>query len=171
MVKNKVFLFGLDFSGKTSIINSMNKIKNPGDTKPTLRLSTYNLIIHSIEFILWDAPGQVAFRKHWDKGIFSARILCLIIDITTPERFNELQKELNIVLENKDSNNLPLIICFHKVDLIEARKNLDEAKKVFDIEQFADRTVTHIETSIFNPDSILELKNLFVQVVKDSLSS
>jgi len=171
MVKNKIFLFGLDFAGKTSMINAMNNIKNPGDTKPTLRLSMYNLIVHSIDFVLWDAAGQVSFRKHWDKGIFSARILCLVIDITTPERFNELQKELNIVLANKDAKGLPLIICFHKVDLTEARKNLDDAKKVFNKEQFADRSVNHIDTSIFNPNSILDLKNLFVEVVKESLSS
>ncbi len=171
MVKNKIFLFGLDFAGKTSMINAMNKIKNPGDTKPTIRLSTYNLIVHSIDFIFWDAPGQVNFRKNWDKGIFSARILCLVIDITTPERFDELQKELKIALENKDAKGLPLIICFHKVDLIEARSNLDDAKKVFNKEQYTDRSVTHIETSIFNPDSILDLKNLYVEIVKDSLSS
>lgn len=166
MRKNKVFLFGLDNAGKTSIVNAMKKIPEPGNTTPTLRFSIDNLILVNTEFVIWDAPGQIAYRESWEKGLVDSRILCFIIDILAPDRFEESKGELDKILSNEVVKDVPLIICFNKLDIPDAKKDLPTAKELFKVDQFTNRKVTSIETTIFNPNSILDLKHLFVKIIQ-----
>ena len=166
MRKNKVFLFGIDNAGKTSIVNAMKKIPEPGNTTPTLRFSIDNLILVNTEFVIWDAPGQITYREGWEKGIHESKILCFVIDVLAPDRFEESKEELDKVLNNEVVKNIPLIICFNKLDIPEAKKDLPKAKELFKSDQFADREVSSIDTTIFNPDSILKLKHMFVDVLQ-----
>lgn len=164
--KNKVFLFGLDNAGKTSIVNYINKLPNPGDTMPTLSFNINQIIIKATEFVIWDAPGQVRYRGKWSTGMVEARILCYVVDMSIPIRFNEAKMELDKVLVLEEAQELPLIICFHKLDFPDSQKALPKAKGMFSKDLFPGREVYTLETSIFNPDSILKLKDLLVEVIE-----
>ncbi len=168
MPKNKIFLFGLDNSGKTSIVNSIKNLPEPGETVPTMKFDISEMIIENTEFIIWDAPGQELYRKKWGKGVAETEILCFVLEIPAPERFDESKQVLNEILDNSQTRDLPLIICYHKVDIVEARKNIPKAKELFQPVQFVDRKVYQLETSIMNPDSILKLKKLFVEVIEQT---
>jgi len=166
MRKNKVFLFGLDNSGKTSIVNSMKKIPEPGNTLPTLRFAIDNLIVLNTEFVIWDAPGQISYREGWERGMENSKILCFVLDSLYPDRFDEAKGELLTVLSKNEVTDVPLIICFHKLDLPDAKQHLPKAKEMFKVDLIKDRVVRSIETTIFNPDSILKLKHMFVDILE-----
>ena len=168
MVKNKIFLFGLDAAGKTSIVNLIKNLPEPGETSPTVKFDISEMIIENTEFVIWDAPGQTLYRQKWGKGVLESQILCFVLELYTPERFNEAKKVLNEMLDNPETKGLPLIICYNKIDIIDAKKKLPEAKETIKAEYIRDRPVHEIETSIMNPDSILKLKKLFIQVIEDS---
>ena len=167
MAMNKIFLFGIDKAGKTSIVNAIKKIPNPGETKPTKRFNINELEIKNTLFVIWDAPGQTVYRERWPKGVESSAVLCFVLDVLTPERFDEAREVLQQVLENPETNGLPLVICFHKIDVPDYKNHLAKAKEMFDPSKFESREVHALETTIFNPDSILELEELFVNLMTD----
>ncbi|TFF95123.1 MAG: GTP-binding protein [Promethearchaeota archaeon] len=167
-VKNKIFLFGIDNSGKTSILNRIQNRPNPGDTSPTLSFNIDEMIIKQTEFVVWDAPGQVRYREKWDRGMLEAQILCFIVDLADNKRFDEAKEELQKVLDKPENRGLPLIICFHKVDLLKAKQNLPTAKGMFDPSLFDEREIYRLETSIMSPDSMIKLKDMFVDIIQKS---
>ena len=112
-MKYKVFLAGLDNSGKTSIVNSIKKLPNPGDTTPTVRFQIDETIIKDTEFIIWDAPGQVSYRDKWKESMGSTHIFCFILEILTPERFDEAKSVLEDILDNPENDNIPFVFCFY----------------------------------------------------------
>ncbi len=163
----KIFLCGLDNSGKTSIVNSINKLPNPGKTSPTLNFNRAKVIIDLTEFVIWDAPGQARYRNLWEKNIKETSIICYIVDLLDQERYKESKEWLDKTLGESENKSLPLIVCFHKVDAFDAKKYLPDVKKVFKREDFSNRPVYFLETTIFNPDSILKLKALLVEVIEE----
>jgi len=165
----KVFLCGLDNSGKTSILNSINKLPNPGSTKPTLNFNVSQVIIDLTEFVIWDAPGQMQFRNLWERNIMETQIICYVVDVTDQKRHEESLETLQKALNTYDNQNLPLIICFHKLDLPSANKFLPEVKGVFKKGLFGRRKIHFLETTIFNPSSILNLKTLFVEIIEEEI--
>jgi len=165
----KIFLCGLDNSGKTSITNSVNKLPNPGETSPTLNFNVAQVIIDLTEFVIWDAPGQTRFRSLWEKNIMETAVICYIVDVLDTERYAESKEWLDKTLADSENRNLPVIIAFHKLDIPDAKKYLPDVKEVFKREEFSDHPVYFIETTIFNPSSILDLKTLFVKVIEEEI--
>jgi len=168
LIKNKVFLFGLDNSGKTSIVNAIKKEPEPGKTKPTIAFNINSIILKATEFVIWDAPGQVLYRDKWKRGMLEAEILCFILDTADLERFDEAKEELNKILENPENRNLPLVICFHKMDLDDAKKNLPTARGMFQLPPFDERKLYKLETSIYIDETIEALKDKFIEIIEQS---
>jgi len=162
----KIFIFGLDNAGKTSIVNAIKKIPNPGNMKPSLSFEIDKLNIRGNEFILWVAPGQLDYRKIWEKGFENSSLLLFLIDTIDTKRYNEALNELNKVLEYNEITNVPLIICYHKLDIPEAKKDLPLALATFSPDVFDDRPIYQIETTIFNPESIIKLQKMFEELTK-----
>ncbi|MHA1147434.1 MAG: ADP-ribosylation factor-like protein [Promethearchaeota archaeon] len=165
----KIFLCGLDNSGKTSIINTINKLPNPGETTPTLSFNVSQIIIDLTEFVIFDAPGQIRFRDMWDDKMFGTEILCYVVDCSNPERFDEAKEVLDKTINSYEEKQLPLIICFHKLDIPDVSENLAKAKQLFQPGLFKNRSVNFLETTIFNLDTIMELKTLFIKIIEDEM--
>ena len=162
----KIFIFGLDNAGKTSIVNAIKKIPNPGDTKPSLKFEIEKLNIKKADFVVWTAPGQVDYRKTWEKGFGDASVLLFIIDTLAVKRYDEALDELEKVLKHNETTNVPLILCYHKLDIPDAKRDLPLALATFSPDAFDDRPIYQSETTIFNPDSIIKLQDLLVEVSK-----
>jgi len=168
MTKNKVFLFGLDNGGKTSIVNSIKNLPEPGDTSPTVKFNISDMIIEDTDFVIWDAPGQTLYREKWGKGVLESEILCFVIDLFAPNRFKEAKEELYKMLDNPEIREVPLILCYNKIDLMGAKGNIPKLKEIIKPEYIRNRPVHELETSIMSPDSILKLKKLFVDLIQEA---
>ena len=155
--KYKIFLFGLDDAGKSTLlryIKDKTVINNP---EPTREFEIVDIIVEGLNFLIWDAPGQVDFRNTWDDGIIGTKILLFIVDTANKNRFQEARKELNNVLNKDDVKCVPLVVCFNKIDLEDSKNNLKQAVDVLKLSQIKNRDKFWLNTSIFNDESIKDL--------------
>ena len=166
MVDYKVFLCGLDNAGKTTLANYIIDNVILKDPEPTRAFGIDYLILKGMDFIFWDAPGQTSYRKKWERGVMGSNFIMFVLDIADKERFAEAKKELDRVLEDYDTRGLPLIFCFHKMDLPDAHTNLPEAEATLKLVSIAERKVFPLKTSVRSGEGIEELKNLLVELVQ-----
>jgi small GTP-binding protein len=162
MPPHKLFIFGLDKAGKTALKTLIRVGEPPKATLPTLAFDISNIIVNDIKISVWDAPGQIAYRKDWKQGYQKASILMFVIDVSKPERFEEVKKEFDNVIGDEVLKATPLLVCYHKMDIESAKDNLDDAKKVLNLDSLDDRNISEFETSIFFPK--------VAKIIKDKLA-
>jgi small GTP-binding protein len=165
---NKIFLFGLDRAGKTALSRTIKGEEQCGTTRPTVAFDITKWMIKQTEFQVWDAPGQVRFRDIWDKGFHQANVLLFVVDAADTARFAEAKAEFDKVINNPETKGVPLMVCFHKIDLPEARANLQNVRAVFKLSQITNRKVTTFDTSIYGCEDIGRLKETLVDLLTQS---
>jgi len=166
MVVHKVFIFGLDNAGKTTLTQFIKDDTEVQKTTPTLSFGIDNLIIKDIDFVFWDAPGQQNLRSRWGRGLLDAKILVYILDTSNIERYGEAKEELDKVLDNFDARGIPLIFCFHKMDLQEAKDNYVKARETFKLQKVGEREVERYQTSVHEEDGVKEIKDKLVEIIE-----
>ncbi|UYP44270.1 hypothetical protein NEF87_000555 [Candidatus Lokiarchaeum ossiferum] len=149
MPAHKLFLFGLDKAGKTTLSHFIKEAKEI-QPRPTLAFNLDKWIIKDLEFQIWDAPGQVSLRYVWKNGFNRAKILMFVLDCSHPERFEEAFTEFNQVIMNADTRGIPLVFCFHKWDIDLAQASYNDARAVFKLPLITDRPVFSYRTTVKN---------------------
>ncbi|MHA1785624.1 MAG: ADP-ribosylation factor-like protein, partial [Candidatus Helarchaeota archaeon] len=121
----KIIFAGLDNSGKTSMIWSLENRKSQiSSIKPTAGIDRSDLKALGFPIILFDLGGQDIFRNQYlkDESLFyGTDVLFFLVDMMDRNRFADsieyLQKILNIIDSDKTSEKeTPVIICLHKCD-------------------------------------------------------
>lgn len=116
----KVFLFGIDEVGKTSLVRRLKTGRfNDNYFTPTRR---FNIEYFPVEekglLAFWDMPGQIAFRSKWLTGVHDSNIIIYMIDVSNQRRFEESKNELWNVLNKEELSEIPLLILGNKSDLV-----------------------------------------------------
>ncbi|MHA1292570.1 MAG: ADP-ribosylation factor-like protein [Promethearchaeota archaeon] len=124
---NKVFLFGLDEVGKSSLIRRIKTGEyNDNYFMPTKKFNIEYIQREGGLLAIWDMPGQIAFRKKWLIGLQDSNIIIFMIDVSNQLRFNESKKEFWKILNRYELMDVPLIILGNKIDLI---NNVDQSNE------------------------------------------
>lgn len=152
-MEHKIFLFGLQNAGKTTLMKYLKKEPDL-QTKPTLAFNIDELIIRDIKFIVWDAPGQVKMRDSWNKGLDKAKILLFVLDAADDKLF--------------ETCSIPLVFCFHKMDLEDAKNDLNKAQEKFKLPSTSGRKVYKFETSVKIPEGVENLKDRLVNIIQEA---
>jgi small GTP-binding protein len=119
--QSKLFLFGLTKVGKTSIVQAL-KNQMLKDNPPTISMDISKIFINNtINFMVYDAPGQEKFRALWQPHIDNQDGLVFVVDVTAPEKFPEARDVLHDVAGRDETQNLPLLVLLNKVDLKKPR--------------------------------------------------
>lgn len=172
----KVFLFGIDEVGKSSLLR---RIKT-GKFDDNYFIPTRNFNIEYLQkegdlYAFWDMPGQRAFRKKWVKGIQDSNVIIYIIDVSNQLRFKEAKNELWKILNRYDSAGMPLIILGNKIDLISSSEDLDgqlertqeELLTFFDLNTLKNREWKFLFTSVKTNHNIDEMLSLISTLVTE----
>ena len=123
--KRKIIFAGLDNSGKTSIIISLQEKFSYFNTKPTLGLSRSNFSTADclgFGIVLWDLGAQRKFRKNYFKHRYhvfsSTSSMFYVIDIQDSKRYDESIEYFSKIVETYKEldEKTDFFICFHKVD-------------------------------------------------------
>ncbi len=123
----KVFLFGIDEVGKTSLTRRLKTGQfNDNFFTPTRKFNIEYLQKKEGLLSWWDMPGQALFRKKWLIGLQDSNIIVYMIDIANQRRFEESKKEFWDIITQNGIKDIPLLILGNKVDLI---NNLNNDKK------------------------------------------
>ncbi len=163
----KVFIFGLDNAGKTALTAYVKEEKVLDDPKPTVKFNIEQMIIDDLNFVLWDAPGQLKYRERWSRGIEGSNALVFVLDTSDSDRFEEAKRVLDKILDDFAVRTLPVLFCFHKMDLDAAKQNLNKAREVMKLPLITDHKVEPVKTSIKTGEGIEELKNKLVDAVEN----
>lgn len=156
--KHKIFLFGLDKAGKTTLLKYLKDeeiIENPS---PTREYDIISILVKDINFYIWDAPGQLQFRESWSEQVINSELLIFTLDLSDKKRFNEAKRELDKILHESSTKDMSLIVCFHKTDLKEAKANLKEAFETLKLSSMKRREVHWLKTSIRTAEGIEDLR-------------
>ncbi|MFX0155371.1 MAG: ADP-ribosylation factor-like protein [Candidatus Hodarchaeota archaeon] len=138
--KMKILFAGLDNSGKTSFLLSVDrKYSKLIGLKPTAGASIKSIEALGATIFLWDLGGQRKFReKYIDKAeiyLYEADLLFYFIDIKDKARFDEsieYLQNLNSVIRNFNQDT-PIIYILSKgdsdiLDTIEIKENIEFIK-------------------------------------------
>jgi len=121
--KMKIILSGLDNSGKTSFILSVDrKFSKLIGLLPTMGANVRSIEALGTSIFLWDLGGQRRYHERYlDKAqiyLFEADLLFYFIDVKDEERFSEslnYLKRIKAALKNLDQKT-PIIYIFSKGD-------------------------------------------------------
>lgn len=121
----KVFLFGIDEVGKSSLIRRLKTGEyNENYFTPTREFNIEYLTMKDKGLMaVWDMPGQKSFRSKWLLGLQDSNIIVYIIDIANQRRFEEAKNEFWNVLNNNELVGTPLLLLGNKIDLIKYSKD------------------------------------------------
>jgi small GTP-binding protein len=115
----KVIFIGLDDSGKTSILNTLEG-KFAQNIRPTIRFERTDFNILGLPIKIWDVGGQEQYRKDIKIRDFleGTDLLFYVIDIQNQERFAEsVEYFLDIITIFEKIQKLPhIMILLHKTD-------------------------------------------------------
>lgn len=173
MLYQKIFLFGLDASGKTAISQAMREGKVDENQFPTTAFDIKALFLkyfeESIEFRVWDAPGQTDYRNLWGEGMKSSNLMLFVLDTSKKNRFPEAKQVLEKILKDPETRGVPIIFLFHKMDTPEAKANFQEAFAFFKMSmRIGDRTAYRLRTSVKQPETIENIKMTIAEIVEKS---
>ena len=165
----KVFLFGLDEAGKTSLVRRI-KIGEYNDNyfRPTRKFNIEYVREKRGLLVLWDMPGQQSFRDKWLIGVQESNIIIFMIDVANQLRFEEAKTEFWKILNRTELIDVPLLILGNKVDLInplskKTEKELMRLKKeifkYFNFGKIKNRNWVFLFTSVktnYNIDIVID---------------
>ncbi|MHA2051465.1 MAG: ADP-ribosylation factor-like protein [Promethearchaeota archaeon] len=121
--KLKILMAGLDDSGKTSFLLSVDrKYSKLIGLKPTSGANIKSIEALGATIFLWDLGGQLAFRKKYinraEIYLYEADLLFYFIDIRNQSRFEESFKYLQDLKEvlKRFNQNTPIIYILSKGD-------------------------------------------------------
>jgi ADP-ribosylation factor family protein len=81
------------------------------------------------------------------------------------EKFEESHAELRKFLSKLGETSAPLIILLHKMDVEGASQNVEEVQELFSFSDIFTNSVLFMETTIQDPATLDELKNLIEEVL------
>ncbi|KAK4090314.1 hypothetical protein PCL_08501 [Purpureocillium lilacinum] len=127
-----VILLGLDNAGKTTFHEQVKSLFLPHapepklKTVPTVGQNVSTITLPDMYLKLWDVGGQLSLRKLWQSYYASCHAIVFIIDSTdigdgtleheNSGRLEECRLVLEDVLQNSETEGVPLLILANKQD-------------------------------------------------------
>ncbi len=155
----KVFVYGIDFAGKSSLMRLLSTGKFDFDYfQPTKKFRITNVKLDSgVKLICWDMPGQKIFRSDWLRGAQASNLLLFVLDCADPERFSEAKEELWNMLNLYELKSIPLLFLINKTDLAECDKNPNSIIEKFKLNELHVRDWQIVFSSLPDSTGISEL--------------
>ncbi|MHA1891973.1 MAG: ADP-ribosylation factor-like protein, partial [Promethearchaeota archaeon] len=159
----KILFSGLDNSGKTSMILSLEKkYSEIFKITPTQGVSRYKTSMMGFTISVWDMAGQSKYRKNYLKEsqiyLLDCDILYFLVDVLDKDRYDESLKYFSQILDafKKFDQYPPILLCFHKFDPDldpDVLKQMEPIKEHF-LRLSKGFLIKTFTTSIFNLKSI-----------------
>ncbi|MHA1266081.1 MAG: ADP-ribosylation factor-like protein [Candidatus Helarchaeota archaeon] len=148
----KIVIIGLDNSGKTSILLSLQKHTNLlsyFSLKPTQGLDIVKIEDETKQYSIWELGGQEKYREGYLKNLkkytMQADQIIFVIDVQDIPRYELALEYLSQVYDHLKDEPIELSIFLHKFD-----PGLEEIEK-FSTEQISKTLISRIN-SIISPD-------------------
>jgi len=151
----RVLLYGLEKSGKSTIIESFKK-GHFTQGIPSTAHQTYDILVKNIlPFSIIEVGGRREVRGFVTQYLDTSDCICFVIDGNNKGSFHEVKTEFLKILNHPLSLGKPLAILFHKNDLATVHPSIiiDE----LDLLNRYDRPHRVFSTSAHNPKLFMEV--------------
>ncbi|KAL4433163.1 hypothetical protein ABPG74_010858 [Tetrahymena malaccensis] len=137
--EKKILMLGIDNAGKTTILNQL-KLNKVVESIPSIGYNVEKIAFKNFKLSFWDLPGRDYLRKmFWHHYYNDNNALLFVLDSTDTDRFNEAKETLNMLIENPNMADIPILILANKQDIatmcIERIKEQLELNKYIGIRQ------------------------------------
>ncbi|MFX1436481.1 MAG: PAS domain S-box protein [Promethearchaeota archaeon] len=139
----KILVYGISYAGKTTLINYL-KNNMPKKTLPTTYMDISRIVINNLSMLTYDTPGQVKFRNLWKPYLKNQDGLVFVLDIADKEKYEVAQILLHKILNLPQMKDLPLLIIFNKIDLVEP--DIEVIKKEMKVDKIQNRSIEYYLT-------------------------
>ncbi len=161
----KIVFAGLDNSGKTSILYTLENRFSMLNPAPTAGIERNTFRVLGFPIIRWDLGGQSQFRSTYlqnERTFDETDLLFFVIDVQDRSRFGDAGDYYDHILKmfRKLGITPPIILCFHKFDpdlkdVDRVVSNMQVAKQVFR-RKSGGFDVQSFETTIFEKWTLTE---------------
>jgi small GTP-binding protein len=147
----KILIMGLDNSGKTSILLSLQRNTNLLSyftLKPTRGINIVSIEDHGSKFSIWDFGGQEQYRNGYtqqlEEYLRETSKIIYVIDIQDIDRYDKALEYLKIIVDGlkKTGEKISFSIFLHKMD-----------PELEGLEKFSDKTISR--TLLVKMDAII----------------
>jgi small GTP-binding protein len=121
--ETRVLMLGLDNSGKTTILYAL-KLNELITTIPTIGFNVESVKYKNLLLKIWDIGGQDKIRHLWKHYYINTNALIYVIDSSDTERFYIAKEEFYNIINEPDLQNIHILICANKTDIINENKNV-----------------------------------------------
>ena len=151
-----VFVAGLDNSGKTAVMNSLNalSLRTYGHMPvgPTMGVERVQLTRDDgLKLVFTSCGGQRHMRPAWKQHFARADALVFVIDSADRPRLEEAGIELNRILLDESLARCPVVVLANKSERVSFLTGLDIAKGL-DMSMIRGRYWEVVETSTVKKD-------------------
>ncbi|XP_062988098.1 ADP-ribosylation factor-like protein 14 [Elgaria multicarinata webbii] len=113
----QVLMLGLDSAGKSTLLYKL-KFNDVFLTSPTIGFNVEMIETReNVAITLWDVGGQHKMRSIWGDYLENIHGLVFVVDSTDKQRLEESKKELELILRNDRTKNVPVVVLANKQDL------------------------------------------------------
>ncbi|EWS74759.1 ADP-ribosylation factor(Arf)/Arf-like (Arl) small GTPase family protein (macronuclear) [Tetrahymena thermophila SB210] len=164
--EKKILMLGIDDAGKTTILYQL-KLNKAIQLIPTVGFTVEKIIYKNLELQFWDLSGNDYSRKFfWHHYYKNSNALLFVIDSSNIERFSEAKQTLNMLLENPNIPDIPILILANKQDI--AAVNTERLQEQLELNQYIGVRQLHIQgCCALNGDGLKEglnwLSNILIK--------
>ena len=115
---NAILLIGLDDAGKTTLTGRLTQDRLI-QASPTSKPSNHGIQIGSTLLTITDVGGHAQARRLWREYMFASTRLIFIVDVSNRSRLPEARHELLSVLNDEDTQRVPMLVLGNKIDNIQ----------------------------------------------------
>eukprot|EP00245_Coleochaete_scutata_P009955 TRINITY_DN3405_c0_g1_i1.p1 TRINITY_DN3405_c0_g1~~TRINITY_DN3405_c0_g1_i1.p1 ORF type:complete len:181 (-),score=36.50 TRINITY_DN3405_c0_g1_i1:23-565(-) len=128
--KAKFLVVGLENSGKTSVVSSLQVEKRPADAVPTMGFSVEKFQLGQVQLTVMDMSGQAKYRKLWECYFREVDALVFVIDAADRAKLADAKSVLHTLIADPANGRIPLLVLANKTDLVHAMSAAQVAQAV-----------------------------------------
>jgi len=112
----RIIFLGLDNAGKSTLLYMLKEGRVQQFT-PTLFPNEDEVIIGNIKLKAFDLGGHETVRRLWEEYFATVDAVVYVVDAMDRNRFPEAEKELRMLMQSDESQDIPFLVLGNKIDM------------------------------------------------------
>ncbi|CAF2921068.1 unnamed protein product [Rotaria sp. Silwood2] len=142
----RVLMLGLDAAGKTTALYVM-KLGEVVTTIPTIGFNVETVEFKNITMTAWDVGGRDKIRPLWRHYYQNTGAVVFVVDSNDRDRVNDASQELQLIVNEDQLRNKPVLILANKQDLPNAM-SIDELRDKLALDKIIGDRKWHIQATV-----------------------